>query len=316
MEDKNTNDQLRVGVVGVGPVGAVLVAHLLKAGAFVVPCDIIGKRMDKMRKSGLRLTHKMDMKVSVPQTCHTIQELEMFDLDLVIICSKTPGLKKVLGHIAEIMTDKMHVMCAQNGIDNELEVGRVFGDDKTLRMVVNYAGNMADDNIAHIAFFNPPNYLAAMSPKGEPMAQKIADLLKSAGLDTEIPEDILDFVWEKAILNASLSAVCAITRRTMKDVMDFPQTVELVEAIIDESVRVAEMEHIDLGKNFRRFCIRYLKNAGHHRPSMLIDLENDRPTEIDYLNGKIVKYGRKHSMPVPLNQALTSLVHLLEHSED
>jgi len=148
------------------------------------------------------------------------------------------------------------------------------------------------------------------------MAGKLVDLLNKSGLQTEVPVDIQDYIWEKAILNASLSAVCAITRRTMKDVMDFQKTVELVEAIIDESVRVAESEHIELGKKFRRFCIRYLKNAGHHRPSMLIDLENDHPTEIDRLNGMIAKYGRKHSLPVPLNSALTSLVHLLEHSND
>jgi 2-dehydropantoate 2-reductase len=115
-------------------------------------------------------------------------------------------------------------------------------------------------------------------------------------------------------LNASLSAVCAITRRTMKEVMDHPETLALIEAIIDESVRVAEMEKIELGRKFRRFCIRYLKNAGHHRPSMLVDLENGSQTEIDHLNGKIVHYGQKHCLPTPLNQMVTGLVHTLERA--
>ncbi len=102
----------------------------------------------------------------------------------------------------------------------------------------------------------------------------------------------------------------------MKDVLDFPQTLDLVEAIIDESVRVAEKEGIDLGKKFRRFCIRYLKNAGHHRPSMLTDLEEGRHTEIDWLNGKIVDYGKKHYLPTPLNQSVTALIHMLELSPE
>jgi len=153
-------------------------------------------------------------------------------------------------------------------------------------------------------------------PQGKVIAEKITELLNSVQLETEIPEDIQDYVWEKAILNAALSAVCAITRRTMKDVMSFPQTLELVEAIIDESARVAEVEGIELGKKFRRFCIRYLKNAGHHRPSMLVDLENGMRTEIDQLNGKIVEYGRKHYLPTPLNQSVTALIHLLEYSPD
>ena len=96
--------------------------------------------------------------------------------------------------------------------------------------------------------------------------------------------------------------------------MDFPMTLELVEGLIDESVRIADAEGIDLGKKFRRFCIRYLKNAGHHRPSMLMDIESGRRTEIDQLNGKMVHYGHKHCLPTPLNTMATALVHLLEYS--
>ena len=140
--------------------------------------------------------------------------------------------------------------------------------------------------------------------------------MNTVDLITEVPEDIVDHVWQKAILNASLSAVCAITRKTMKEVMDFPMTLDLVEGIIDESVVIAEKEKIDLGKKFRRYSIRYLKNAGHHRPSMLVDLENGDRTEIDQLNGKIVDYGRKHYLPTPLNQSVTALVHLLEHLQE
>ncbi|MCP4568829.1 MAG: 2-dehydropantoate 2-reductase [FCB group bacterium] len=314
MTDNNNNGQMRVGVIGMGPVGAVLMAHLIEAGAFVVPCDIIPKKMDKIKKSGIILKRTIEKRVEVPAVCNSIQELEMYDLDLAIIAVKTPGLAKVVGKLAQIKSDKMYVLCAQNGIDNELIVAQEFGDEKTLRMVVNYAGNMPESNIVHVSFFNPPNYIAALSPKGEDMAKDVVELMNKSGLDTMIPEDIQDFIWEKAILNAALSAVCAITRKTMKEVMDFQYTLELVEAIIDESVRVAEMEGIELGKKFRRFCVRYLKNAGHHKPSMLIDLENGSKTEIDQLNGRIVKYGRKHCLPTPLNQCVTALVHLLEYS--
>jgi 2-dehydropantoate 2-reductase len=314
MATNNNNDQLRVGVIGMGPVGTILAAHLAEAGAYVIPCDIITTKMDKIKKSGLRLKNVFEKSVPVPDVSYSVKELGSFDLDLAVISVKTPSLKKVISQLAEIASDKLYVMCAQNGIDNEVMVAREFGDDKTLRMVVNYAGSMSDANTVHVSFFNPPNYIACLSANGRPIVEKIAGLLNSVDMDTEIPEDIQDYIWEKAILNAALSAVCAISRKTMKDVMDFPFTLELVEAIIDESVRVAEMEGIELGRKFRRFCIRYLKNAGHHRPSMLIDLENGARTEIDQLNGKIVEYGRKHCKPTPLNHCVTALVHLLEYT--
>ncbi|MFQ6610555.1 MAG: ketopantoate reductase family protein [Fidelibacterota bacterium] len=315
MKNSN-NDQLRIGVVGMGPVGATLAAHFIEAGTFVVACDIDPKKIDAIKKKGITLKNIIEKQVNVENACYSIQEMEMYDLDLVVIAVKTTALKKVVRTLGEIKTDKMFVMCAQNGIDNEQEAANVFGEDKTLRMVINFAGNSSSPNTIHVSFFNPPNYLAALMPQGNELAEKVTLLLNSVELGTEIPEDIQDFVWEKAILNAALSAVCAITRRTMKDVMSFPQTLELVEAIIDESARVAEVEGIELGKKFRRFCIQYLKNAGHHRPSMLVDLENGLRTEIDQLNGKIVEYGRKHYMPTPLNQSVTALIHLLEYSPD
>jgi 2-dehydropantoate 2-reductase len=307
-------DEFRIGVIGMGPVGATLAVHLQEAGALVVLCEMSSKITDEIRKSGIHLTHTIEKSAEFSQTCHSVQELGMYDLDLAVIAVKTPYLKNVTQQLHEIFSEKMYVMCAQNGIDNELDVARVFGDDRTLRMVVNYAGNMSSPNMVHVSFFNPPNYVAALAPFGEAIATRFANLLNSVGLETKIPDDIQDYVWAKAILNASLSAVCAITRRTMKEVMDHPETLALIEAIIDESVRVAEMEKIELGRKFRRFCIRYLKNAGHHRPSMLVDLENGSQTEIDHLNGKIVHYGQKHCLPTPLNQMVTGLVHTLERA--
>ncbi|MBZ5494954.1 MAG: 2-dehydropantoate 2-reductase [Acidobacteriia bacterium] len=314
MNENNSNHKMRVGIIGTGPVGATLTVHLKEAGAHVVPCDVFPHKIDAIRKRGIRLTHTIEKSVKLQDACYSVQELGMYDPDMIIIAVKTPDLKKVIGQIKDIDNGKLYVLCAQNGIDNEVEIGREFGDHRTLRMVVNFAGNMADDSTVHVSFFNPPNYVASLADGGNEMARKFADILNSVGLDTEIPLDIQDHVWAKAILNAALSAVCAITRRTMKEVMDFPSTFELVEGIIDESVHVAEMERIELGNKFRRFSIRYLKNAGHHRPSMLVDLENGDKTEIDQLNGKIVQYGRKHCLPTPINQSVTALVHLLEQS--
>jgi 2-dehydropantoate 2-reductase len=60
-------------------------------------------------------------------------------------------------------------------------------------------------------------------------------------------------------------------------------------------------------------CIRYLKNAGHHFPSLAVDLLSNKPTEIDYMNGKIVEYGRKHYIRTPLNLTFTNLVKAISH---
>jgi 2-dehydropantoate 2-reductase len=304
--------KMRIGIIGMGAIGSTMAAHLIDADAFVVPCDIDRDKIDAMKESGIRLENKIEKVVDVDDVCYSAHDLGKYDLDLVIVSVKTPSLKKVVTMLAEALPDKTFVMCAQNGLDNEKEVADVVGDDRTLRMSINFAGGMSTLNTVHVAFFNPPNYIAAMTPDGEAIIDRISGLLNSVNLATEVPDDIQKHVWKKAILNTALSSVCAITGLTMKDVMDSPNGLETVEAILNESIAVAAAEGFTYGDDFLEFCLTYLKGGGYHKPSMLVDLENGLLTEIDYLNGRIAKYGQKHGLPTPVNTTITALVHLLE----
>ena len=304
--------QLRVGVIGMGPIGAALAVHFIDAGAMVVICDVDRDRVDAMKKDGIRLEHVRQKEAPVAGGCYSVSDLKQYDLDLVVLAIKTPTLKKVVPSLTEIATDKMYVMCAQNGLDNELAIAESFGKDKTLRMSINYAGGMTAPNAVDVIFFNPPNYIAALTPAGEAIADKTAQLLSASGLETKVPDNIRDHIWIKAILNSALSPVCAITKLTMREVTQFPPGLELVEALIDESVRVAEAEGLKFEEGFKEFCLKYLKGGGYHRPSMLVDLDNGLPTEIDFLNGRIAHYGRKYGVATPYHDTITALVHMLE----
>ncbi|MEE9443576.1 MAG: ketopantoate reductase family protein [candidate division Zixibacteria bacterium] len=306
------NKNLRVAVIGMGPVGSVLAAHFAKAGAYVVACDIIPDRIKNIKNSGIKLSNTIEFQTNVSETCTSIDDLKSHDLDLAVVSVKTTANEKVVAQLSQIASDKLHILCAQNGLDAEAEAARVFGLEKILRMVVNYAGGVENNDIVNVTFFNPPNYIAALSPKSEEIAKTVTDFLNSANLKTEIPEDILFYVWEKVILNSSLSAMCAITGKTMKQVMDFDLSVDIVRSIIDEGVAVAAKENIKFREDFTDFCIGYLKKAGHHRPSMWVDIDAGALTEVDYLNGKIVEYGIKHGISTPINKTITAQVHLME----
>lgn len=309
---KATSEQLRVGIIGAGPVGSTLAVHLAEAGAFVVLCDQDSALVDRIRQSGIRLSQAIEKQAVVNGACRAVKELQPYDLELAIIAVKTPVLSQVVEQLGRIDSGGLFVMCAQNGIDNEQQVSQVFGEERTLRMVINYAGSWGDEHEVEVSFFKPPNYVAALRPAGEALAGRVADLLSSVGLETAVTGRIQDYVWEKAILNATLSGVCAITGRTMQEAIDFPPTMELVEAIIDESMQVAQAEGIKLSPDFRPSGLRYLKQAGRHKPSMLVDLESGRRTEIASLNGKIVDYGRRHNLPTPVNLAVSALVQLMQ----
>lgn len=304
--------QLRVGVIGMGPVGSVLSAHLIKAGAFVVPCDIWEERINHIREHGIQLKNTIEFTMAVEQAVVSPAQLAEYDLDIICISVKTAALKPVLEALKSVVKDDTRLMCTQNGIDNELDVAQAYGADRVLRMVLNYAGSL-DGQEVNVTFFNPPNYIGSMTPASGALAERFTALLNSVDLTTSVDHDEIDnHIWRKAILNAAMSSVTALTGKTMKEVMDFEPTAVLVELLITESVQVAEAEGIHFEPGFRRHAIRYLKKAGHHKPSLLVDLENDRITEIGYLNGKIEEYGAKHFVPTPLNRALTSMITLIE----
>ena len=305
-------DSLTIGVVGLGPVGCVLAAHLKDAGATVVACDIDQLKIKAMQKNGIQLVHAIQKQVYLQETCTSIAEMITRPLDAVAVAVKAPYLKTVIKELAEYGEQDFFLLSAQNGIDNERELAQVFGMDRTLRMVINYAGNMLDRSTVNVGFFNPPNYLAPLDTQGMPIAEQLVTMLNRVGLTTVIPPRLDEHIWKKAILNASLAPVCAIAGKTMQEIMEHRQGRQLVINLIEEALQVAAAEGIHYPTDFMDQCLNYLDMGGGHRPSMLVDLDNEHPTEINYLNGKIVEYGQKHGIATPMNFTITTLIQLLD----
>ena len=163
-----------------------------------------------------------------------------------------------------------------------------------------------------MAFHHPPHFLQELEPDGKEAAVEVADALSKSGLHTERTESIVDMVWRKSIMNACMNPVCAVTGMTMAEVVRDPIVFQIVENLIKEGVQVARANEIGLGWNYYPYATNYLKNAGDHKPSMLVDIENQRRTEVDFINGKIVEYGRQAGIETPYNLMIRGLVKALE----
>ncbi|HDJ28735.1 MAG TPA: 2-dehydropantoate 2-reductase, partial [Proteobacteria bacterium] len=142
--------------------------------------------------------------------------------------------------------------------------------------------------------------------------EAIAAALSKGGLTTERTDDILDMVWRKSIMNACMNPVCAVTGMTMAEAMRDPIVFQLVDQLAKEAINVARANELNLGWEYYPYAINYMKNAGDHKPSMLMDIENKRRTEVDFINGKIVEYGKRVGMETPYNLMIRGLVKGLE----
>ncbi len=300
----------KFGVIGVGPVGGIMAAHLAKAGHDVTLVDIMKAHMDKIKKSGLSVTGYKDMNISFSKNniCYGIDEISGKNFDYIFISVKASVLPQILPILKPVVKPGMTFIALQNGLDNEDLIADAFGKKNTLRIVVNYAGNLIDNGRVRMSFFNAPNYIGMLVPEAVKKAKELAEVITAADLETSFTNDIKKYEWEKIILNAALSPVCALTRRTMKQMMEFKYTRNLAESILREGIEVAAANGIHFKPDFLKFCMSYLDKAGHHRTSMHVDIEKKNPTEIGFINEKIVIYGKKKGIYTPINSTIVSLI--------
>ncbi len=303
-------NKYKFGILGAGPVGSIMAAHLAKAGHDVTLIDILKTHMDEIKKSGLSVTGFKDLNVpfSDSNICYGIDEMSDKNIDFLFISVKASVLPQILPILKSVVKTGMTFIALQNGLDNEDLIADVFGKENTLRIVVNYAGNLIDNGKVRMSFFNAPNYIGMIDPSAEKKAKELAEVITAADLETAFTPEIKKYEWEKIILNAALSPVCALTRRTMKQMMEFKDTRGLAEAVLREGIEVAEANGIYFESGFLEHCMGYLDKAGHHRTSMHVDIEKKNPTEISFINDKIVKYGKAKGIPTPYNSTIVSLI--------
>jgi len=303
----------KIGIIGIGPAGGILAAHLANKGHDIVLVDILKNHMDEIKKNGLRITNYREFcaKFTKENICYSIDELKNKELDTLFIAVKASLLAKVLLEIRSIKNPDMSLISLQNGLDTEDLIAEFFGKENTIRIVVNFAGNLLGNGTIRMSFFNAPNYIGALTPTAEKKAKKIAKIITDAGLETVFTPEIKNYEWEKSILN-SMSPVCVVTRKTMREILEFKETRNIVGEILHEGIQVARARGINFEKNFFDYCMGYLDKAGHHKVSMQADIEKGTPSEIDFLNGKIVEYGKIEGIATPYNNIFTSLIRVIE----
>jgi 2-dehydropantoate 2-reductase len=304
----------RFAVVGAGPVGCIVAAFLAKGGYEVTLCDVVPALLAPALDPGILLEGAENLRQKVAHTCLTIDDLKDYDPEVIFITVKANALPLIASAIEGFYRKGLYVISWQNGIDTELELTKALGRGGVMRAVVNYGCGLVGPGHVRLPFHHPPHYLQELDPKSKPATVAIAQALSRCGLTTEDTRDIISMVWRKGVLNACMNPVCAVTGLTMNRAMNDPIVFQIVDALVKECIQVARANEINLGWDFYPHAIDYMSKAGDHKPSMLMDIEAGRRTEVDYINGKFVDYGRRAGVSTPFNRTLLSLVKGLESS--
>jgi len=302
---------LRMAVIGIGATGAVLAAALLNRDPETMLVARPGLR-DKIRENGITISGELNYHVPVRNVFQQISELKERDPDIIFISTKTFHLPEVVNALKGVFRPGIKIVSAHNGLGAEDVIAAVFGADAAFRMSLNFGVSVKRPGEVTASFFNRPNHLGALDPGNREIGMKLAGLFTTSGLDTEFVDDIKFHVWKKMIMKCTMASICAVTDRTIKDALEFAPTREIADACFREALAVAKAKGYDLGDDYLTHAMAYLEKVGIHKDSMCVDIANRTRTEIDFLGGKVVEYGKETGIPTPHYSTMANLVRAIE----
>ena len=299
-------------VIGAGPVGCIVAAYLTRAGFDVTLCDVVSEMLAPALDPGIIIEGAENFQQKVTRTITNIDELAETAPDVIFVAIKAQSTPFLAAAIQGFHQEGSYVISWQNGIDSERSLADALGRKNVMRAVVNWGCGLKKPGHVIMPFHHPPHFIQELDPESKPAAVGIAEALSQSGLHTETTDEITSKIWRKSILNACMNPVCAVTGFTMAEAMGDPIVFKLVDSLIKECVKIARANEVSLGHDFYPYSIAYMKNAGSHKPSMLMDIENKRRTEIDFINGMFIEYGEQAGIETPYNITIRNLVKALE----
>jgi 2-dehydropantoate 2-reductase len=303
---------VRIAVVGCGAVGSLFAANLAQLDDVEVwAYDLAQDHVDAINERGLRLSGAGEV---VGRLQATSDPAKLPACDFGIVATKSMHTEPAIAACAPAFADGA-VCSVQNGVGNEEVIAEHV--DRVIRGTTFPAGRILEPG--HVQWdVKGETTIGPYEPRPASMEEVkwLADACTRAGLPTTAVADARGPQWRKVIFNAATNPVGALTRLSHGRVCERPPLRLLVTGLVDEGKAVVAAQEIELDADPEELIDHAAKPevAYDHKASMLQDVEARRQTEIDYLNGGIVRFGREHGVATPLNEMITALVKGLEAS--
>ena len=301
----------RVCVAGAGSIGGLLAGHLAR----VTEVSVLTRRADHARaleQDGLRVSGRSDF---VAHVAASDDPSALPPADLVILACKGTDLESLARRI-EGHFEGATVMTVQNGLGAE-DVVAAHGHWPLLSSVTFMSGTRHSDT--HVEYvLDTATWIGPFRETTGDDARAVAALIESSGLKAVGFDDLRPAQWSKLIFNATVNGVAALTE--LPHDFHFAQVEHegdlglLVRDLVDEGKATASAAGIELDEDPWEMNVLATQRGHRHYPSMLEDVEAHRPTEIESINGSLVRVARRHGVDVPLHTAVYRLVKAKEAS--
>ncbi len=303
-----------VVVLGAGAMGSLFGGLLAEGGLDVTLVDPWKEHVEIIKDKGLRMVgHGGDRMIAINATT---SPSSVTSADLVFVQCKANFNSDAAQSLAHLFDGESNTVAIsfQNGLGNEEELAEHFGEYRVLGGLTAQGANIEAPGVVR-NHAELPSYIGEMSGGVSERVRQIAALLSKHGLPTEASENIRLDIWRKLMANIAISAVSGITGLNIGQIFNEHLADAASFAALDEAVTVANAAGVMLDADEAREILGKIAGPNGtpgNKSSLRVDIENERPSEIDYINGAVVKLGKKYGVPVPVNETLVTLVHGLQ----
>lgn len=303
--------KMKTVIMGAGAMGSLFGGLLTLSGEDVWLVDIWREHIDTIRSRGLTLEEK-----GKSENIHVHATSEVASVgkaDVVLFFVKTYQTEKAVSDALVLQKENTVFLTLQNGLGNEEAICKQVDRREVIMGVTGQGATLlGPGHIRHAGWGK--TFIGELDGKITDRANQIARMFLHAGMEAEVSSHIDHLIWEKLLVNIGINALTALTGFKNGQLLNFPETLRLMESLVSEAVEVARRKGIRVEGNPIEKVRTVAEATRENRSSMGQDFDHKRRTEIDTINGAVVREAERLGISVPYNQMITDLIKVIEKS--
>jgi 2-dehydropantoate 2-reductase len=303
---------MKICMLGSGSLGSALGGVLTEGGNDVWLIDAWAEHVDAMNRHGLVLREGGGDRAVKVKASTSPEGIGL--VDLIVVLVKSYHTREAIASAGAIIGPDTVVMSLQNGLGHEEILAEVVGNQHVLAGKT-YAGGLLLEP-GHVIAGTKGKYthIGELDGRITERATRIAETFSRAGLPTEVSTNIMGTMWDKLLINVATGALSAITRLPYGDLYSVPEVKQCALAAVNEAIAVAKALGVKLTSDKPEDAWNLAAEGlpREFKASMLQSIEKGAPTEIDFINGSVVRWGERNRVATPVNRALVACVKGIE----
>ena len=300
---------MKIVIMGAGAMGGLFGGLLAFSGEEVWLVDVRKEQVDVIRSVGLTLEEGDKLQIIGVNATQDVSSLGK--ADLVIFFVKTYHTEQAVSDALALEKEDTIFLTLQNGLGNEEILCKRINRKKVMLGVTGQGATfLGPGHVRHAG--RGKTFIGELDQGVSDRAVQVAKMFREADIDTEVSANIHDLIWDKLLVNVGINALTALTELKNGQLLDYPETLRIMEALVSEAAEVARQKGIRIEGNPIEKAKTVAEATKGNRSSMGQDVDFRRKTEIDAINGAVVREAKRLGLPAPYNEVVTDLIKMIE----